>query len=227
VECGVRRKTSALPRRAEPSPGAVGYRPGVPGDRESSAGAGLDRRTVVGGFLSTVLLAATAGCSGSGSNAGSAASAGEPGSKNSSNPDSGLLVAVRSAELGLIAQYDALLPQFPALSARLGAMRADHAGHLAAVGGALPEATPTPTASPGAPLDQSQAMAMLAGAERSAASALIGECGSAHDQQLARLIAAIGGCEAAHASLLDELAIQKPPTPTKSPRPSKHRQETE
>jgi hypothetical protein len=130
------------------------------------------------------------------------------------------LVGLRSAELGLIAQYDAVIAQYPAVSARLTAMRADHAAHLAAVGGSIPEATATPSGAP--QLDMGQAVAGLAGAERSAASARIGDCRGAHDLGLARTIAAIGGCEAAHAALLAELAAQHASGPTKSPVPAKH-----
>jgi hypothetical protein len=180
---------------------------------------------VVGGLLSTVLLAVSGGCAGSGSNAGSAGLPGEPKSNDSANPDSGLLVSLRSAELGLIAQYDAVLARFPELSAQLSTMRADHAAHLSALGGSLPQTTPTPT--PSAAPDAGQAVAALAEAEHSAANARIGDCGGAHDPVLARLVGAIGGCEAAHGWLLDELATHKPHPATKSPAPPKHPQETE
>jgi hypothetical protein len=191
----------------------------VPGDRRSSLTGGLDRRTVVGGFLSALLLAVAGGCSRPGSSAGSPGARHEPGPGTPPDPDAGLLVGLRSAELSLIAQYDAVIAQFPALSARLTAMRADHAAHLAAVGGSAPEPSPTPTA--GAPGDAGQAAATLAGAERTAASARIGECRGAHDPNLARLIAAIGGSEAAHAALLADLAAQHSPTPTRSPTPAR------
>jgi hypothetical protein len=181
--------------------------------------AGVARRTLVGGFLSGVLLASTGACS-------TSAAPGAPGAHHDSgsappaDPDAGLLVALRSAELGLIAQYDAVIAQYPALSARLSAVRADHAAHLAAVGGSRPEPTGTPSAAP--QLEMGQAVASLAGAERSAAGARIGDCRGAHDPALARMIAAIGGSEAAHAALLAELAAQHPPGPTKSSAPAKH-----
>jgi len=184
----------------------------------------VDRRTVVGGLLSTVLLAATGACSGSPAPAASGAHP-DSGSAAPVDPDAGLLVGLRSAELGLIAQYDAVIAQYPALSARLTAMRADHAAHLAGVGGSVPEPSPTPSGA--SQLDMGQAVAGLAGAERSAASARIGDCRGAHDPGLARMIAAIGGSEAAHAALLAQLAAQHFSGPTKSPAPAKHRTVTE
>lgn len=187
----------------------------------------MDRRTVVGGLLSTVLLAATGACSGSAARGASGAHP-DSGSGAPADPDAGLLVGLRSAELGLIAQYDAVIAQYPVLSARLTAMRADHAAHLAAVGGSVSQASPNPSSA--SQLDIGQAVAGLAGAERSAASARIGDCRGAHDPGLARMIAAIGGSEASHAALLTALAAlaaQHTPGPTKSPAPAKHSEATE
>src|ERR1700743_3873446 len=105
---------------------------------------GVDRRTVVGGLLSTVLLAATGACSGSAAPGASGAHH-DSGSAAQADPDAGLLAGLSAGELGLIAQYDAVIAQYPALGARLTPMRADHAAHLAAVGGSALLPSPTPS----------------------------------------------------------------------------------
>jgi glucose dehydrogenase len=57
------------------------------------------------------------------------------------NPDVVLAQAAATRERVLLATYDAALAAVPALTGRLGPLRADHAAHLAALG--LPE-VPTP-----------------------------------------------------------------------------------
>jgi hypothetical protein len=201
----------------------------VPDDRDHSldrgsaacSAPGPTRRTLLGAALSTAVLAATSACSKSRS---APPNGGGSSGKGSADPDPGLLAGLRSAEAGLITQYDAVLAQFPELAVKLAPLRADHAGHLAAAGGtapaSAPAATPTPTPAAGA---SATALAGLAGAERAAANSRIGDCGTAHGPELARLLASIGGCEAAHSAVLTDLARTAEPAPrkTRTPAPAK------
>ena len=134
---------------------------------------------------------------------------------------------VAVAEEALLAAYDAAANAHPELAGRLAPFRADHAAHL---NGLMPGATPssatpsstapsttapsstTPSsippsgnASASAPLSSPPAstaiLRQLADLERSAAAARVNDV-AATSGSLARLVASIGGCEAAHAALL-------------------------
>jgi hypothetical protein len=134
---------------------------------------------------------------------------------------------VAAAEQALLAAYDAVAVAHPELAGRLTPFRADHAAHLQGlVPGATPSTTtsattapsttapvstapvssaPSSTASAGPPLSSPPAstaiLHQLADLERSAAAARLGDVATTSGS-LARLIASIGGCEAAHAALL-------------------------
>jgi hypothetical protein len=129
---------------------------------------------------------------------------------------------VAAAEQALLAAYDAVAVAHPELAGRLAPFRADHAAHLQGlVPGATPSTTtsattapsstapsstaPSSTASAGPPLSSPPAstaiLHQLADLERSAAAARLGDVATTSGS-LARLIASIGGCEAAHAALL-------------------------
>jgi hypothetical protein len=140
---------------------------------------------------------------------------------------------VAASETELIARYDAALalPEVsgnPALAARLSGVRAEHAGHLAAVRtpGAASGPSPSPPSagpssrtnpspgpsqsppSPGAtttssapPADAKTAVAGLVTAEHAAASRLTADV-LAMDGPMAQLLASISASESGHAALL-------------------------
>jgi hypothetical protein len=137
------------------------------------------------------------------------------------SPDQLVAQRVAVAEQALLAAYDAVTVAHPELAGRLAPFRADHAAHLR---GLVPGATPstttpsstTPsstapsttaptTASAGPPLSSPPASSailhQLADLERRAAAARLGDVATTSGS-LARLVASIGGCEAAHAALL-------------------------
>jgi hypothetical protein len=136
------------------------------------------------------------------------------------SPDQLVAQRVAVAEQALLAAYDAAALAHPELAGRLAPFRADHAAHLQ---GLVPGASPSATASSsGAPAESlappstnapataapvlspptsAQIFQQLAEVERSAAAARLGDVASASGS-LARLVASIGGCEAAHAALL-------------------------
>jgi hypothetical protein len=136
---------------------------------------------------------------------------------------------VADDERTLIAAYDEAMRAAPDLEPVLAPLRADHAAHLvgltpgAPTGPAGPagsaagtSATPTPTPSaagaatgssavkpPSSPAQslRAQTLSTLAARERTAAAARVDDLMSA-EGSLARVLASIGGCEAAHAALL-------------------------
>jgi hypothetical protein len=119
---------------------------------------------------------------------------------------------VAVAEEALLAAYDAAADAHPELAGRLAPFRTDHAVHLhglvpgAARSTTAPSSLPPPSvASASAPLSSLPAstaiLQQLADLERSAAAARLDDLVTTSGS-LARLIASIGGCEAAHAALL-------------------------
>jgi hypothetical protein len=135
------------------------------------------------------------------------------------DPDLALIRKVIEDKRALLARYAATVDRFPGLTGRLAPFRADHVGHLAALDAppdpgptASPSATPTPEV-PAVPAERRGAARALAKAEQAAADRRVGHCVDARDRDLARLLAAIGGCEAAHGLLLDALADELPAEP--------------
>ena len=119
------------------------------------------------------------------------------------SPDQLIAQRVAAAEKALLAAYDATAVAHPELAGRLAPFRADHAAHLQGlVPGSLANAAPYPTDTPllSAPTS-TEIFQSLADLERSAAAARLGDVATTSGS-LARLIASIGGCEAAHAALL-------------------------
>ena len=129
---------------------------------------------------------------------------------------------VALAEEALLAAYNAVADAHPELAGRLAPFRADHAAHLhglvpgatpstpassSTAGSSTPPASipPSGNASASAPLSSPPAsteiLRQLADLERSAAAARVNDV-AATSGALARLVASIGGCEAAHAALL-------------------------
>ncbi|WP_238430226.1 hypothetical protein [Frankia nepalensis] len=130
--------------------------------------------------------------------------------------------AAARTERGLLAGYDAAIARHPGLAGLLGALRAHHAQHLAALTtqvpalagpspsasatatGSVGAATPTNAASPGvddSPAARASALARLAEAERTAAGAHRSGCLST-TTGLAPLLASLHAAESCHADLL-------------------------
>jgi hypothetical protein len=120
-------------------------------------------------------------------------------------PDPDLLLRRKVAREvdALVTSYAAVVAAFPALpdaTAPLAALAAEHEAHARALRGAARAARRT--ASPGpVPTTMPAARAWLAGLERAAGRRRARQSLQA-GPDLARLLAAIGGCEAAHAALL-------------------------
>jgi hypothetical protein len=149
-------------------------------------------------------LGVLSGCTGSDDH-GSGGGTGEP------DPDLALLARAVADTQDLLATYDRALDAQPALAPRVRPLREDHAAHLAALTGFRPDlptpgpsasAAPSSTPTPDVPGDRDKALELLARADFAAAGRRIGQCRSARDPQLARLLASIGGSEAAHAAVL-------------------------
>lgn len=106
--------------------------------------------------------------------------------------------------MALLREYDMALTVRPELADDLGPLRAAHQGHLDALGG--PAGAPSPSPSPtGDPESRTTILSRLARAESNAAARRVGQCRDLRSGELARLVAAVGGAEAAHASRLREL----------------------
>ena len=173
------------------------------------------RSVLIGGSVGVGLL--VAGCTSDGPSS--------PTPTSPAPPDP--LLAELADERTLIAAYDATTARYPALRARLSAVRADHAAHAAALVTALgPAAPPSPassspsgtspspsgtssggTASGGTasggpvPGTVGAALAALRAAERAAASAR-GTVALTAPPDRARLLAGISASEASHVAVL-------------------------
>ncbi len=177
--------------------------------------AGPSRRAVLAG-ASAVLLA---GCTGRGSP--------EP---PRPDPDDAVREQVSADVQRLVALYAATSTRHPSLRRRLDPLAAEHTAHLAALAGGRPRATPAPVTSspssagtssagtssassaatassrpsaspPAVPPSPGQARSLLVRAERDGAAQRVIQSAAA-SPTLARLVAAIGASEAAHAALL-------------------------
>jgi hypothetical protein len=118
-----------------------------------------------------------------------------------------------AAEKVLLLAYDSAALAHPELASVLTPLRADHAAHLR---GLLPAAATTPAAITSRPITSPNVansnpvastapsdlvLGQLASLEHAAAAARLTDV-AATSGSLARLLASIGGCEAAHAALL-------------------------
>lgn len=134
--------------------------------------------------------------------AGGAVAACTPGSDSgpdaSPSPDADALTReqVAADEWSLVALYDAALSSQPDLAAELSTIRDQHVEHAAALGSSTPPSG-SASASPAPPGRDA-----LAAAEATAAKQRAQACGSAHDTELARLLALIAASEAGHAAYL-------------------------
>lgn len=162
------------------------------------------RRAILQALAGLSAFALLPGCTGDDGPDTPGAGRGEP------DPDLALLARAIIEKQDLLAAYETTLARHRQLGARLEPLRADHAAHLAALTdfrpldpGAAPE--PSASASPtgaAVPTERAAAVQALAAAELAAAGRRIGQCREARDPQLARLLAALGGSEAAHTTVL-------------------------
>jgi hypothetical protein len=159
----------------------------------------LTRRRVLAGFVAALVTAGVGGCSDRGSPRPPSPAPSPP-----PDPDAGLRASVVADKQALLERYAATVRRHPRLAGRLGPLRADHAAHLAALGGRPgPAATgpAAPTVRP-VPADPGAAVRALEQAEQAAAARRIAQCVRAVDGELAALIASLGACEAVHATML-------------------------
>jgi hypothetical protein len=157
------------------------------------------RSVLIGGSVGAGLV--LAGCT-----------SGEPAPAPTTPPPPDPLLAELADERRLMGAYDATIARYPALRARLGPVRADHAAHAAALVTALGPAAPTTSAAPtpsttatpsGSPVPgtAAAAVAALRAAERAAASAR-GTVALTAAADRARLLAGISAAEASHVVVL-------------------------
>ncbi|MET9910775.1 hypothetical protein ABZZ74_28895 [Streptomyces sp. NPDC006476] len=167
---------------------------------------GPRRRSLLASAAGTALLA---GCS---------HGSGESEESTGGSPSLTARARARAAResAGLLQRYDAVLAAHPAAAERLRPLRAEVVRHTEAFGGAVAKGSPasaSPSASASAsapasssaavPVDEKEAVAQLAAAERALAerrtAALLDVPG-----ELARLLASVAAAGAAHAFLLTE-----------------------
>ena len=141
-----------------------------------------------------------------------------PGDDEPEPPDPELLLRARVAGevRALAAQYAATVDRFPAARRELATLGAEHEEHARALlprhaaralaaatatGTATGTASPAPTPSPTIPSTLRAARTELAEAERSASRRRLRQL-RGRSPELARLLASVAACEAAHAALL-------------------------
>jgi hypothetical protein len=132
----------------------------------------------------------------------------KPAPRRPPDPDTRIKADVVTGVRYLASLYAATMQRHPTLRGPLGRLAAEHAAHLTALGeepsptGTPAPSTSTPSSSPPAvPPTPDAARAALAAAERQSAGQRLEQL-TAASPGLARLVAAIGACEAAHAALL-------------------------
>lgn len=165
------------------------------------------RREILQGLAGLTAVALLGACTAGDDGDDSPGAGGEP------DPDLELLARAVEDKQDLLAAYEAAVTRHPQLTERLRPFRADHQAHLAALTTFRPDApaaapaasasaSPTGPAGPAVSADRAQVVADLARTELTSANRRIGQCEAARDRQLARLLASIGGCEAAHTAVL-------------------------
>jgi len=132
------------------------------------------------------------------------------------DPDALLRDRVVASVQALLSSYQATVERYPRLARRIAPLAAEHEAHLTALGAPAPSGSPGPaspsvarstaTPAPAVPPEPGRALRALAGAESRAAADRVRDVVAAAGVDLARLLAAIGACEAAHAALLREEA---------------------
>lgn len=195
--------------RSLPSVAAFGFARAILARVWSSS---LPRRQVLrlaaAGAVGAVLAPALAGCDDK--KAPTPSVGGSGGGPGDAADVAAVAAAVASHETGLIDAYDAAIAMHPSLASRLRPLREDHEAHRSALvpaQTASASATGASSGTPPVPAEPAAALAWLASLENKAADArlsdLVGMPFGGDAPGLARLLASIGGCEAAHAALLD------------------------
>lgn len=148
------------------------------------------------------VAAVTVGCTrGPEQRPASPASPTKPAPPTSTDHDDQLLSEAAERERELLDLHAATLRRHPGLADRLRALTEHHGAHLSALDGLAPRRsrrTPRVATRPDA------ALRNIATAERQAAQAGIAACARTGSADLARLLASVAGCEAAHGFLLGE-----------------------
>lgn len=162
------------------------------------------RRSVLLGAGATIGLAALAGCTaGDRTGDGQQPRGSQPsGSALPPSPDDRTRRAEARRTAALLRRYDAARHDHPSLRAELAPFVSHHETHLVRlvpgpIAAALRRSRPTRSAPHRVPA----VLRRLAEAEEQAAAARVDACRSS-GAELARLLAAIGGCESAHVALL-------------------------
>ena len=151
------------------------------------------------GFLASLVTGAAgvalAACTSSGDGGPS------PSASTTPNPDDQARTASEDAVRTLLVSYAAAAAAFPTLAARLAPYVSRHEQHLSALQPKQPSKSASPSATPTMLGNADGAVASLAAAEAAAAEAQLAGL-AAVSGGMARLLAGIAACEAAHAALL-------------------------
>ena len=118
--------------------------------------------------------------------------------------DLAVVARALAASQDLAARYAATIAASPDLAGLLVPLAAEHAAHVAALDTTPASGTaaaPSSTAPGPAPVAPGEAMAALAAAERASAAARVDDL-LASSPAVARLLASIAACQAAHAAVL-------------------------
>ena len=164
------------------------------------------RRHILGAALASVAALAAGACTGGVRSPGRAEPSSPPSDPLSAEPtvepDDRLRARAAERERHLIDLHAATLRRHPGLADRLRPLTEHHTAHLSALD---PAARQRPRRRPRGASRADAALRDVAAAERRAARAGVAACASAGSADLARLLASVAGCEAAHGVLLDEV----------------------
>lgn len=144
----------------------------------------VSRRAVLAGTIAAPVVLATA-CSATTSSDG--------------DPDTAIRNQAAATEQSLIALYQATIARYPALTAKLEPIKAQHAEHLAAMSAKSlsPETVVPPVAA-----SQSAAVTALIKAERDAAESHANQCVQVTTEELAWTLSLVCASESQHAAAL-------------------------
>jgi hypothetical protein len=121
------------------------------------------------------------------------------------NADRRLIETTRATKLDVLTRYAVASAQHPTWAPQLDIFAAHHRAHLVTLSSTFPAPTPAPTLTLTSPSPR-YSRALLAAAEQRLADQRVDDLAGA-SPGLARLLASIGGCEAAHASQLRSLKL--------------------
>ena len=124
-----------------------------------------------------------------------------PSAEPSVESDDRLRAGAADRERHLLDQHAATLRRHPGLADRLRPLTEHHAAHLSVLAAS---ARRRPRRRPRVARRPDAALRDVSAAERRAAKAGVAACASAGSPDLARLLASVAGCEAAHGVLLGE-----------------------